>query len=55
MSGSTPIGLIPADSLVFYDGGFSARCLALAGFTWLVYDYFLTLGQEVSALGFVVC
>ena len=49
MSGNTTSGFPHATvTLVVYEGGFRARCLALAGFILLVYDYFLTLKQEVS-------
>lgn len=49
MSGSMPIVLTSAEALALLEGGFRARYLALVGFAWLVYDYFLTLDQEVSA------
>ncbi|KZT73381.1 hypothetical protein DAEQUDRAFT_467319 [Daedalea quercina L-15889] len=29
-------------------GGFRARCLAISGFAWLVYDYCLTVKQEIK-------
>lgn len=48
MSGSTPAAFNHAE--IIMEGGIHARCLALAGFVWLVYDYFLTLEQEVSFL-----
>ncbi|TFY63696.1 hypothetical protein EVJ58_g3105 [Rhodofomes roseus] len=40
--------LIPAAWIPYYEGGFYARLLALAGFIWIVYDYLLTLEDEIE-------
>ncbi|KAH9926507.1 uncharacterized protein B0H18DRAFT_1006471 [Fomitopsis serialis] len=48
LSASLSIVFIPAAALPDYEGGFRARCLALSGFVWLVYDHCLTFEQEVK-------